>query len=262
MTKKKSSERQFASPIYDSVIVRVKSTTNDKRGDIFLWHSDQSNRMRMFGEVITTPKMLKSNKPLMITKHYQGWPKPGVKGHVEVEAAQALYSNELPQFYHQSDIKDTVVPGDTIYFNYNTFMNKRNYVDRDPEYEYWLVPYFNIICRVLGTPEKPEYDMVGSYVLMTPITEDWEDILLPTYYNIGGEKHLKPKDKWIATKSKPENKYLQAIIEAVGDPLKGDALELSKGDRVIYSPESDWPVYIQDKEYWVTRQTYIEAIIK
>jgi hypothetical protein len=108
--------------------------------------------------------------------------------------------------------------------------------------------------------------MIGSWCLIEPDMETWDDIVHPTYYNIldpiTGKKKLRPKSEWLQLKARPEKQYLKGYLKHVGRPLKGETLELSQGDYIVYTPGADFEIEVEGRKYFVIRQSYIEGIIE
>lgn len=111
--------------------------------------------------------------------------------------------------------------------------------------------------------------MIGSYVLVEPNFETWEDISIPTPETINGKvlldpstgkPKLKPKDQWMVVKSQPKEKYLQGWVVHTGSPLKGDKSFLQPGMYVFLQLHGDTKIEFEGKPYYRLRQRHIMSI--
>lgn len=233
---------------------------------------DPSRHTRCFGEVVQLPLRLK--KVPMLQENV-GIPR---------------YYEQAPYFYKWvTDIEEEVQVGDKIYFHFNTIMKlKQNLIKevKDPKNsalttEWWLkVRYDSIICAVRyedvpqetepkagEVPEKKTVIIpIGSYTLVEPDMESWDDILLPiaqvgadgkALKDVAGQTLVKPKEQWLQKKVRPEAKPLRGWVRHVGSPLKGDKLEIKVGQMIYYKPNADWVNRIEGKEYYAIRQKHI-----
>lgn len=109
---------------------------------------------------------------------------------------------------------------------------------------------------------------IGSYCLVEPDFETWEDISIPTPETINGQvllgldgkPRMKPKDQWLVTKVMPGEKYLRGYVRHVSKPLKGDLPFLKQGMYVYMQKNADTKVTIEDVDYLRMRQRHIFAI--
>jgi hypothetical protein len=110
--------------------------------------------------------------------------------------------------------------------------------------------------------------MIGSWVFVEPDKQTWDDISTPipeTEFGLPkldpktGKMIMKPKDQWLVSKAQPQNKYLFGWVRHVDHPLKGDEKELEVGDYVMYRPNTDTPVDIEDKTFHRMIQANVAA---
>jgi len=187
------------------------------------------------GEVVSVPKHL-SDMP--ISQKHLGIPS---------------YNDRSPFGYKTiSDISMEIGVGDTIYFHFNTIIDKNLIkVEGLPPNRTWYfkVRYDQVICSVRDGKITPN----SSYILVDPDMETWDDILIPTRSNImgkDGKPMLRPKDQWIQAKTAPQKKFLLGFVRHVGTPWKGDTCDVVPGDRIIYRRHSDWTNKIEGHDYF------------
>ncbi len=198
----------------------------------------------------------------------------------ETQGTPSYISHGSYKYKYRSDIVMEVKVGDKIYFHHNTLFSEdgmKNLVAKNT----YKVSYDSIQCAVrergsrVVKDENGPYDhetysdiiMIGSYCLIRPDMETWEDITIPTFetangvplVNGSGEKILRPKEKWLQTKVEPQAKHLQGFVVAVGTPLKGDLAELAFNDGIWYRKHADWEVEIEGQKYYMIRQRNIIA---
>lgn len=165
------------------------------------------------------------------------------------------------QYKFLSDIEQEVKLGDKIYFKWKTLHNRGNLVaETKGSSKSWIfrVPYDNIICSI----RDEKIIMIGSNVLIDPIFESWEEILVPTFYpykDALGMPIQRPKDQWIQTKTAPTHKNKIGKVAAIGSPLKGEECYLKVGDRISYKPNFRNFTEIEGGKYFVLRQDQILA---
>jgi hypothetical protein len=107
--------------------------------------------------------------------------------------------------------------------------------------------------------------MIGSYVLIEPDFETWEDISIPIPETLNGKKllnpdgsvRMKPKDQWLVTKTAPGEKYLRGWVRHVGSPLKGDSAVAEQGEYVYFQRFADTKIKIEGKDYFRVKQRHI-----
>lgn len=227
--------------------------------------------VRTFGEVVDIPIHL-GPQPMPM-QEYVGTPE---------------YFGYAPtKFKKLSDIEPEVEIGDKIYFHFNTVALKNMMLEEGehPNKTYYFkVRYDQVICAVresmtIGViPDTFKADggrtvktthkriiPIGSYTLVEPDYETWDDILIPTYTDLvdeQGKKIPKPKDKWIQTKVMPKYHELKGYVRHVGTPLKGDECQVNEGDHIIYRKNADWTVKIEGKDYFVIRQRHILGVLE
>jgi len=110
--------------------------------------------------------------------------------------------------------------------------------------------------------------MIGSYVLVEPDFETWEDISIPTPETLNGKPLIgadgqvvmKPKDQWMVYKSAPSEKYLQGWVKHTGSSLKGDRSFLKPGAYVFFQLHTNTPVPFEGKNYFRMLQRHIMCV--
>lgn len=144
-------------------------------------------------------------------------------------------------WHNEDKIKEIVLPEGTRYIYTDT-------QGQDHIYKKSLVP-------------------IGSWVLVQPDMESWEDISIPTPEVINGKKllnkdgsiRMKPKEQWIVIKKAPEEKYLQGWVIHSGSPLKGDQEFLEEGMYVYFQKFMNTKIKVEGKDYFRMRQRHIFA---
>lgn len=110
---------------------------------------------------------------------------------------------------------------------------------------------------------------IGSWTLVEPDQEDWDDISIPIpemEYGLPkidlktGKPIMKPKDQWILKKAMPGNQYLKGWVRHCGTPLKGDKKEIFNGVYCMYRPNTDTSIEIEGTTYHRMLQSNIVAI--
>ena len=90
----------------------------------------------------------------------------------------------------------------------------------------------NVICVV----RNGEILMQGSWVLIEPVYESWEEITTPS---------------GIVMQPKPNIKYLMGTIKHIDDQ------ESKAGDKIFYIPDSNWGITVEDVDYFGIRKKEI-----
>lgn len=110
---------------------------------------------------------------------------------------------------------------------------------------------------------KKTVQMIGSWTFIEPDKESWDDITRHIPVMLGDKQMLdetgQPKTQPLIVKSMPTQKYLVGWVRYVGSPLKGDDLEVSPGEYVMYRPATDTPVEFEGVEYHRMLQRNIVA---
>lgn len=256
----------------DSVLVRMKSPVIDKRGNIHIdtsINTDQHYINR--AEVIVIPVGMSKNRRLTIEKGsplkpfgFQGdpdfsWVRNDADEFSLMGLNKAFYSEEYSRMHNYSDISMEVGVGDMIYFNWTSLAKEENFRGMDGEYFVWDIDYQNIFCSIRGG----KIIMIGSWVLIDPEWESFKDILMPTYYPLeitGGKKRVRPEREWIQTKTEPESAECTGFVRHVGTPIKGKNCDISVGDHIYFMRGSKLNIEIEGKKYYVMRQHRIEAL--
>lgn len=137
----------------------------------------------------------------------------------------------LEDYCERVDIR----PGDMLYFD-ESVSERENYLGKDAEGRLlFRCRADKIICVV----RDGQIYMQGSWVLIEPVMETWEEITTPM---------------GIIKKPKPEAKYLLATVMHIeANP------DIQAGDRIFYLPDSNWGVTVEGKEYFGIREEEILA---
>lgn len=276
----------------DQVLIKVRNPKVEKRGSIHMRTDiDEDQHHVTNAVVIAIPRGMSKNRYLMIPKtiplepygiQWDRVPKLDFKSDQEemefLSFKKVFHSEEREMAYSYSDILREVEVGDKIYFNWTALANKRNQVpsknltfqeiakfgNLDIDWkndQIWKVDYGSIYCAIRDT----KVIMIGSYCLIEPDMESYEDILLPVYYPIeitGGKKVPKPKSEWIQMKVEPEAKALRGFVRAVGSPFKGEECYVKPGDHILYENGSKLTVNIEGKKYLAIRQHRLMGVIE
>lgn len=199
--------------------------------------------VRTYGEVVQVPLRLSA---IPIMQERNGTP--------------SYYEENKFDYRFLKDIPMEVMPGDRIYFHYNTLLAKHNilgFTSQDGKIMIMAkVRYDQVTCAVRDGQIVP----IGSYALVDPDMETMDEILAPIYSPIAGpngEKIPLPKEKWLQTKPMPEAKYLRGYVRYIGEPLIGDKSECKPGQLIYYRKNADWMNMIEGKGYYTIRQRHI-----
>jgi hypothetical protein len=188
------------------------------------------------------------------------------KGLEEYPSTDMYTIGGVYKYKYVSDIEQEVQAGDKIYFKPRTLNAVKNHMatlrdDKGHAKKYiYKVPYENIFCAV----REGKIIMIGGWVLLDPIMEDFEDLLIRTYHptlkDTDGNPLLMPKDKWIQKKAAPEHDNLRGIIAHIGTPLKGDHCDIQAGMSVVFRrQQTTFFQVIEGKKYIVLSQDMILA---
>lgn len=183
---------------------------------------------------------------------------------LESNISSDLYSiGGVYEYKRVCDIVPDVQIGDKVYFKPRTLNNRRNFMgvlkDKDgkPAKYLYKVPYENILCTV----RDGKITMIGGWVLLEPLYEDWDDILVPVYYpytDPTGQKIPRPKSEWIRRKVAPEHENQRAIVAHIGPPLIGEPCDIEAGDRVCFrKQQTTFFQTIEGKRYIVLTQDHL-----
>ena len=123
---------------------------------------------------------------------------------------------------------------------------------------------------LMGTDQiyRKRVIMIGSYVMVEPDMETWEDISIPTpevvdgkvLLNPDGSQRLKPKEQWIVTKQMPGERYLVGWVRHTGTALRGDREFLKPGMYVAFQKFANTKMRFEGFTYFRMRQRHILAI--
>lgn len=197
---------------------------------------------------------------------------PGVPGYgpirrppnLDYSPSSDLYAiGNVYQYKTMSDIEPDVRIGDKIYFKPRTLNSVRNYMGalkgKDGKIEKYIykVPYENIFCAV----QEGKINMIGGWVLLEPLMEDWEDVVVKTYYDYVdnlGQKIERPKSEWIYKKVAPETENQRAVVAHISKPLKGDPCDIEVGHRVFFRKQKKtFFQQVEGKKYIVLTQDHL-----
>lgn len=184
----------------------------------------------------------------------------------DIPSSTDLYAiGGVYQYKYVDDIVPEVQVGDLIYFRPRTLNQRKNCMgalkgeDGKIQKYIYKVPYENILCAVRDN----KIIMIGGWVLLSPIYEDWKDLLIPTYYDFTdkeGNKMQRPKKEWIQKKVAPEYDTQRAVVEHIGKPLKGEWCDITAGETVIFKKQMKvFFQHIEGKKYIVLSQDQILA---
>ncbi|HDZ13606.1 MAG TPA: hypothetical protein ENH60_01745 [Pricia sp.] len=207
-----------------------------------------------------------------------------------------------------SDIEQEIKIGDKVYFHFNTMLSPNNQIKTDRSFTgsvksmLFKVRYDQVLAAIRYTPAEKTMDVwnctmrlhelrsesgetifaqldgdniyrreiipIGSYALIRPDMESWDEIIVPTYFTSPegkvlkdkfGKKIEKPREKWLQIKQAPEAKHLLGFVEHIGSPLRGDKRQVNPGDHIYYRHNADWVVNIEGEDYYMIRQRHIIA---
>lgn len=153
-------------------------------------------------------------------------------------------SGGIHTFHKVSDIEPVVQKGDKVYIKPRTLNNSANYMgtlksqDGKSRHFIYRVPYENIFCRV--DPQTGKIEMVGNWALVSPIYEDWDDILIKTYTPFrdkNGNRIAKPKDQWIQKKKFPEHDIQRGVLAHVARSWRGKPFDITPGSVVAFKAQ-------------------------
>lgn len=226
---------------------------------------------RIYGEVIAVPGKL-SHENLFQKATGLPEPKANYSGEMVEELAKAGYrvtGREYEctpyerEYYKLSDIAMEVMPGDKIYFHFNTIDEENKYTLADGR-KIYKVRYDQIICIVRDGKIIP----IGSHVLVSMVWDedvveiDLTNVKIPGHSPVSSVKGKINKFN-IVTELHEKPKPLEGIVRHIGNSLDGEVeLGIVPGDRVIFLPESDWVNVIEGKEYFVMKQRDLIAKIE
>lgn len=128
-----------------------------------------------------------------------------------------------------------VLPGDTVYFHYNTFLNNdHNYSLED---DAWRVPYFDILAAVRGGVIIP----VGGWCFVEPGVERREFLA------------------W----SEEVRSETWGVLRHLGTPKEGFVMnpQAGVGDVVLFEKADAWVNRIEGVEYYCMQQDRIAAVV-
>lgn len=222
-------------------------------------------RIRTTGEVIQLPLFM-GNQPIMSIG--ASWPGYGPIRYLpdqdsDDEISTSLYSQGYYDYKVMSDIELDVKIGDVLLMKWRVIFGHKNLVAETKDKKgdrMWIYkcPMDHAYCAI----RNGEIIMLGSYVFVDGVFEEWDDILVPTYSHIKdehGKPILKPKSQWIQKKTAPGQLNRQGIVKHIGLPLKGEKRYLEVGDKILYKPNLKSLITVQGKRYFALLQDQIIA---
>lgn len=226
----------------NAVIVEIKNGLfNDSvplnKSNIVIDTSFEPNKfLKTSGTVIKLPISL-SNFP--ISARHNGFPAYGAaRNKLGLPINPTLYSKKMSSiFSFMSQIQQDVQINDTIFFSWMALSNKFNVLhhNRNDNSFTCRIPYDLIYAASRNNSIIP----IGSYVLIKPILELWDDLYIKTFSKIkdlNGNYIPLPKDKWIITKSSPSHKQQQGVVAHIGNNLINTKSPIKPNDKVLFKP--------------------------
>ncbi|HTJ52639.1 MAG TPA: hypothetical protein VL443_24455 [Cyclobacteriaceae bacterium] len=254
-------------PIQDYFTVAIDSRypeTKTKAGIILIntaWiddkDMDRNEHKRIYGTVLSVPKMFSENGYRAIDDGMPAYHK--YVGHDDiVDRINRGYRNHSDKAYYPStyekydvvtmaDIAERVdvKVGDKVYF-LPQCTEDENMLEKTKEREVYQINVAEIICVVRDNKigsitldqddsffQKKEFNriiMQGEWVLIKPDMETWDEITSPS---------------GIILKTQPDKKWLQGIVAHSGHD------HLIPGTKIVYLPNADCSVKVEDEEYFV-----------
>lgn len=225
------------------------------------------HRVRTWGKIIQLPFIM-GNTPII--QKSNGYPGYGAirmaEGEMSAPAESFYTPGSVNQYKMMSDIVQDLAIDDLIYFKWRVIYSLKNRIAEEvgkDKKKSWIykVPYDHIFCKV----KDDKITMVGSFVLIDPIFETWDEILRPTYTQFK-DKHgnwiPKPKSEWLQVKVAPSKLDKTGIVAHVGAPLRGETCELKPGQKVLFRPNLKNLVTIEGRKYFVMLQDHVTCTIE
>jgi len=234
-------------PIQDYFIVEIESRYNERKtksGIILLntaWiddtDMDRNEHKRICGKVLSVPQAFSDTAYRAIDDGMPAYHK--YVGHDDIVVRiNEGYRNHADKSYYPStfDKYDVVTmadiskmvdvqAGDTVYFMPQVTEDE-NMLEKEKGREVYRMCVTDLICVV----RDGKIITQGEWILVKPKKDTWEEITTKA---------------GIITKSKLENKWLLATIEHSHHEGR------NVGDLIVYLPNADCPVKIEDEDYFV-----------
>ena len=234
-------------PIQDYFTVSIPSRYNEaktKSGIILInlaWiddkDMDRNEHKRLNGTVISAPAMFSDTGYRAVDDGMPAYHK--FVGHDDiVDKINRGYRNHNDKSYYPStydrydvvtmaDIAERVDvrAGDMVYFMPQCTEDE-NMIEKTKDREVYQISVSEIICAV----RDGKIIMQGEWVLIKPDVETWDDITTP-----GG----------IIMKTQPDKRWLQGFV------AHSKHEHLKEGMHIIYLPNADCEVNIEDEKYFV-----------
>ena len=159
--------------------------------------------------------------------------------------------------YYKKFVKDIELKvGDKIYFHHSVVQNnqkhkpERYHIDEETGERLYICPYENIYCVIRNGEIIPLED----FVFCSEVQEKKEQLINPKFF----QKEVFEK-KEIPILSKKLEQY--AIVEVVSKRVS-EEIDVKKGDKVFINRDSDYPIRIENKDYFRIMSRNILAVIE
>jgi co-chaperonin GroES (HSP10) len=150
---------------------------------------------------------------------------------------------------------DSIVPevqiGDTVYFNYVS-VNKQNLIEYEGK-SYCNINYSAILCVVREGKIIP----IGGNIMCKEYYGKGA-----TFTEVGGVKvfgELSSSGLITSIIKKPSQRH--AVVRITGTPLKGDSIEVSPGDVIMFPNKFGFKNNIEGKDYLFVKYWDVHAIV-
>lgn len=257
-------DQQYETSALPSGIIPVSGAWVDPEDE------NSNKHKRVYGKVITCPETFSDTVCSLVDPGLPP-PEPFV-GHDMIQARvnQGYGFESLPKYYPSTfdkfgqitfaDIakKVNVKINDRIYFDHNA-INPDNLLGMHQGKEMYKIRVDQIYCSVVRILENVDWvswidviQMQGGWALVQPDMETWEDITTPS---------------GIITKAQPGARFEQQFDET-GTPLGYEMVvegryltgfvrhiapryDLKAGDKIMYMHNSDAPLKVEGRDYYV-----------
>lgn len=200
---------------------------------------DRNEHKRIYGTVVGVPKVFSDTPYRAIDDGMPAYHK--YVGHDDiVDRINRGYTNHNDKAYYPSTFEKydvvtmadiakrvDVKVGDKVYFMPQATEDE-HMIEKNKDGEFYRISVSEIICVV--RKETKEIIMQGEWVLVKPNTESWAEITTKS---------------GIIMKPLPAAKWLEGII------AHSNHDHLKVGAKIVYLPNADCPVTIEDEGYYV-----------
>lgn len=249
-------------PYQDYVFFAIEKEFEDIVGSIMISHGHTSyeaslsdavnSQRRIYGDVLAIP-MKYSDQIVTAIDPGVAPARTGIDGaFIEYQRKYGLKkiydagdyypSTYKPKFITRKDIAKLIdiKPGERIYYDYKT-ITEENRVGRillDKWRDIYKVRCEEILCTVNGEGLK----MQGGWALVEKDMQKWSDITSETGIILQPYIRKKAYRGFV--------RYIREGADAVA------------GDHIIYHFDADWPVTVEEKEYFAIKESDILAVIE